>query len=290
MNNKLAQHFTYSKLLTFTLPTICMMIFTSIYTIVDGFFISNYVGKTAFAAINLVWPALMIIASLGFMVGSGGSAIVGRLLGEKRQKEANQVFTMMFIFTLILGIISSILGYILTPQIVKLLKASEDMFDICVLYGRIINAFNFTFMLQYFFQSFFVTASKPRLGFIITISAGITNMILDALFIAIFKWGVAGAALATGIGQILGGFLPVLYFSRKNNSTLQFTKTKLDFSLIGDACFNGSSELMSSISSSFVGILYNFQLMKYSGENGIAAYGVLMSRQHASRQRKQQRQ
>ncbi len=276
MNNKLAEHFTYSKLLTFTLPTICMMIFTSIYTIVDGFFISNYVGKTAFAAINLVWPALMIIASLGFMVGSGGSAIVGRLLGEKRQREANQVFTMMFIFTFILGIISSILGYILTPQIVKLLKASEDMFDTCVLYGRIINAFNFTFMLQYFFQSFFVTASKPRLGFIITISAGITNMILDALFIAIFKWGVAGAALATGIGQILGGFLPVVYFSKKNDSTLMFTKTKLDFSLIGDACFNGSSELMSSISSSFVGILYNFQLMKYSGENGIAAYGVLM--------------
>lgn len=276
MNNKLAQKFTYSKLLAFTLPTICMMIFTSIYTIVDGFFISNYVGKTAFAAINLVWPALMIIASLGFMVGSGGSAIVARLLGEKRQEDANKVFTMMFIFTLLLGIISSILGYIFTPQIVKLLKPSDDMFDICVLYGRIINAFNFTFMLQYFFQSFFVTASKPRLGFIITISAGITNMILDALFIAIFKWGVSGAALATGIGQILGGFLPVIYFSRKNNSTLRFTKTKLDFSLIGDACFNGASELMSSISSSFVGILYNFQLMKYSGENGIAAYGVLM--------------
>ncbi len=276
MNNKLSQNFSYTKLLLFTLPTICMMIFTSIYTIVDGFFISNYVGKTAFAAVNLIWPALMILASLGFMVGSGGSAIVARLLGEKKQKEANQVFTMMFIFTLILGIITSILGCLATPMVAKLLKASEDMFDTCVLYGRIINAFNFTFMLQYFFQCFFVSASKPKLGFIITVSAGIVNMILDALFIAIFNWGVAGAALATGIGQILGGFLPVIYFSRKNDSTLQFAKTKLDFNLILDACFNGSSELMSSISSSFVGILYNFQLMKYSGENGIAAYGVLM--------------
>ncbi len=276
MNNKLSQNFSYTKLLLFTLPTICMMIFTSIYTIVDGFFISNYVGKTAFAAVNLIWPALMILASLGFMVGSGGSAIVARLLGEKKQKEANQVFTMMFIFTLILGIITSILGCLATPMVAKLLKASEGMFDTCVLYGRIINAFNFTFMLQYFFQCFFVSASKPKLGFIITVSAGIVNMILDALFIAIFNWGVAGAALATGIGQILGGFLPVIYFSRKNNSTLQFAKTKLDFNLILDACFNGSSELMSSISSSFVGILYNFQLMKYSGENGIAAYGVLM--------------
>ncbi len=276
MNNKLSQNFSYTKLLLFTLPTICMMIFTSIYTIVDGFFISNYVGKTAFAAVNLIWPALMILASLGFMVGSGGSAIVARLLGEKKQKEANQVFTMMFIFTLILGIITSILGCLATPRVARLLKASEDMFDTCVLYGRIINAFNFTFMLQYFFQCFFVSASKPKLGFIITVSAGIVNMILDALFIAIFNWGVAGAALATGIGQILGGFLPVIYFSRKNDSTLQFAKTKLDFNLILDACFNGSSELMSSISSSFVGILYNFQLMKYSGENGIAAYGVLM--------------
>ncbi len=276
MNNKLSQNFSYTKLLLFTLPTICMMIFTSIYTIVDGFFISNYVGKTAFAAVNLIWPALMILASLGFMVGSGGSAIVARLLGEKKQKEANQVFTMMFIFTLILGIITSILGCLATPMVAKLLKASEDMFDTCVLYGRIINGFNFTFMLQYFFQCFFVSASKPKLGFIITVSAGIVNMILDALFIAIFNWGVAGAALATGIGQILGGFLPVIYFSRKNDSTLQFAKTKLDFNLILDACFNGSSELMSSISSSFVGILYNFQLMKYSGENGIAAYGVLM--------------
>ncbi len=276
MNNKLSQNFSYTKLLLFTLPTICMMIFTSIYTIVDGFFISNYVGKTAFAAVNLIWPALMILASLGFMVGSGGSAIVARLLGEKKQKEANQVFTMMFIFTLILGIITSILGCLATPMVAKLLKASEGMFDTCVLYGRIINAFNFTFMLQYFFQCFFVSASKPKLGFIITVSAGIVNMILDALFIAIFNWGVAGAALATGIGQILGGFLPVIYFSRKNDSTLQFAKTKLDFNLILDACFNGSSELMSSISSSFVGILYNFQLMKYSGENGIAAYGVLM--------------
>ncbi len=276
MNNKLSQNFSYTKLLLFTLPTICMMIFTSIYTIVDGFFISNYVGKTAFAAVNLIWPALMILASLGFMVGSGGSAIVARLLGEKKQKEANQVFTMMFIFTLILGIITSILGCLATPRVARLLKASEGMFDTCVLYGRIINAFNFTFMLQYFFQCFFVSASKPKLGFIITVSAGIVNMILDALFIAIFNWGVAGAALATGIGQILGGFLPVIYFSRKNDSTLQFAKTKLDFNLILDACFNGSSELMSSISSSFVGILYNFQLMKYSGENGIAAYGVLM--------------
>lgn len=276
MNNKLAEHYTFTKLIKFTLPTIFMMIFTSIYTIVDGFFISNYVGKTAFAAVNLIWPALMILASLGFMVGTGGAAIVGKILGQGNREKANQIFTMMIKFTLVLGIITSILGVVFTKDIAILLGASEAMLKDCITYGQIINGFNFAFMLQYLFQSFFVTATKPKLGFIITVIAGVTNIILDALFIAVFKWGVTGAAVASGIGQMVGGFIPIIYFSRKNSSLLQITHSKFEFDYIFNACTNGSSELMSSISSSVVGILYNFQLLKYSGENGVAAYGVLM--------------
>lgn len=276
MDNKLAQHYTFSKLFKFTIPTILMMIFTSIYSIVDGFFISNYVGKTAFAAVNLIWPPLMIIASLGFMVGTGGSAIVGKLLGQGNKEKANETFSLLIIFTLVLGVITSVFGIILIKDIAKLVGVTENMMDDAVVYGKIIAGFNFAFMLQYLFQSFFVTATKPKLGFAITIIAGIANMILDTLFIAVFKWGVQGAAFASGIGQCIGGFIPIIYFSRKNNSLLKITKPIMDVDALINTCTNGSSELMSSISSSVVGILYNFQLLKYSGENGVAAYGVLM--------------
>lgn len=276
MNNQLAIHYTFSKLVKFTLPTIFMMIFTSIYSIVDGFFISNYIGKEAFTAINLVYPAIMILASLGFMMGTGGAAIVGKVLGQGDKKRANEIFTMMIKFTFILGIITSVLGVVFMKDIALLLGATDKMLKYCVSYGQIMNAFNFCFMLQYLFQSFFVTATKPKLGFLITIIAGLSNIILDWLFIAIFKWGVVGAAIASGIGQTIGGFVPIIYFSRKNSSLLQISNSKLEAKYIINACTNGSSELMSSISSSVVGILYNFQLLKYAREDGVAAYGVLM--------------
>lgn len=276
MDNKLAIHYTFPKLLKFTLPTICMMIFTSIYTIVDGYFISNYVGKVPFASVNLVFPFIMIMSSLGFMIGTGGCAIVGRLLGQGKKEEANKVFTMMIKFTLILGVITSILGVLFTRQISILLGATEEMLEYCVSYGVIINAFNFAFMLQYLFQSFFVTATKPKLGFIITTIAGVTNIILDWLFVAIFKWGVEGAAIASCIGQVIGGFYPVYYFSKENDSLLRITHAKFEAKYLINACTNGSSELMSSISSSLVGMLYNFQLLKYAGQDGVAAYGVIM--------------
>ncbi len=277
MDNKLAQHYTFSKLFKFTIPTILMMIFTSIYSIVDGFFISNYVGKTAFAAVNFIWPALMILASLGFMVGTGGSAIVGKLLGQNKKEEANKIFTLLIIFTLVLGVITSILGVILVKPIAILIGASESMLNDATTYGRIIATFNFSFMLQYFFQSFFVTATKPRLGFGITIIAGITNIILDYVLVGLLGLGVVGAAVASGIGQCIGGLVPIIYFfNKRNTSLLRITKPIFDKDALIKTCTNGSSELMSSISSSLVGMLYNYQLMKFSGENGVAAYGVLM--------------
>lgn len=253
-----------------------MMIFTSIYGIVDGFFVSNYVGKTAFAAVNLIMPFIIIMACFGFMIGTGGGALVAKTLGEGDKDEANRYFTMLLYLTLILGVIMSVLGAVFVRPISYFLGATDDMIEDCVTYGRIMNALNGAYMLQYFFQSFFVTAGKPNLGFGVTIAAGMTNIVLDALFIAVFDWGVAGAAIASVIGQCVGGVLPIIYFLRPNKSLLRFRKTGLKTSPLLKACYNGSSELMSSVSSSVVGMLYNFQLMKYSGENGIAAYGVVM--------------
>ena len=273
---RLSDHFSYAKLLRFTLPSICMMVFTSIYGVVDGLFVSNFAGKTPFAAINLVMPFIMILGGMGFMIGTGGTALVSKLLGEGKKDEAHSTFSMMVLFTLLLGLVLSAVGFLTMRPVSYFLGATDAMIDDCVLYGRIITGFTFAFMLQNVFQSFFIAAEKPRLGLIVTVAAGVTNMALDALFIAVFDWGVAGAAIATGLSQCVGGVLPLIYFLRPNDSLLRLRPTALRLRPILQACGNGSSELMSNISSSLVGMLYNFQLMRLIGADGVSAYGVLM--------------
>ncbi len=258
------------------MPTIAMMICTSLYVIADGFFVSNYVGKTAFAAVNLIMPFLIIIGCFGFMIGTGGSALVGKTLGEGAKERAHRYFTMMVYVTVIVGVVLSVASFIFMRPIAYMLGATDAMIGDCVTYGRIINVFNTAYMLQYLFQSFFVTAEKPQLGFLVTVAAGLSNILLDALFIGVLHWGVAGAAWASGIGQCIGGLLPLIYFMRENGSLLRLKKTKLEMPALIKACLNGSSELMTNISASIVGMLYNFQLLKYAGENGVAAYGVVM--------------
>ena len=276
MKIKLSDHFTYSKLLRFVFPSIIMMIFTSIYGVVDGLFVSNFAGKTAFASINLVMPFVMILGGIGFMIGTGGTALVSKVLGEGKKEKANKIFTMMIIFTLLLGTLLSVIGVVSMPWVADFLGATEEMMADCILYGRIVTGFTVAFMLQNVFQSFLIAAEKPKLGLLATVLAGITNMALDAIFIIVFKWGVSGAAIATGLSQCVGGIFPLIYFSRDNSSLLRLTKTKLEIKPILNACGNGSSELMSNISSSVVSMIYNFQLMKYVGEDGVSAYGVLM--------------
>lgn len=276
MKIKLSDHFTYSKLLRFVFPSIIMMIFTSIYGVVDGLFVSNFAGKTAFASINLVMPFVMILGGIGFMIGTGGTALVSKVLGEGKKEKANKIFTMMIIFTLLLGTLLSVIGVVSMPWVADFLGATEEMMADCILYGRIVTGFTVAFMLQNVFQSFLIAAEKPKLGLLATVLAGVTNMALDAIFIIVFKWGVAGAAIATGLSQCVGGIFPLIYFSRDNSSLLRLTNTKLEIKPIFNACGNGSSELMSNISSSVVSMIYNFQLMKYVGEDGVSAYGVLM--------------
>lgn len=276
VNIQLSDHFTYRKLLRFTLPSIAMMIFTSIYGVVDGFFVSNFVGKTPFAAVNFIYPFLMVLGAFGFMLGTGGSALISKTMGEGKTEKAHSLFSMVVCVSLALGIVLAILGAVCIRPVATLLGAEGAMLDHCVLYGRIILIAIPAFMLQQEFQSFFIMAEKPQLGLYITVSAGITNMVLDALFMAVFKWGVAGAAIATAISQVIGGVLPILYFWRPNTSRLKFIRPSFDGKALLRICTNGSSELMSNVSMSLVNMLYNMQLMKYAGENGVAAYGVLM--------------
>ena len=277
MTIQLSEHFTYKKIFRFALPSIVMMVFTSIYGVVDGTFVSNFVGKTPFAAVNLVWPFLMILGAFGFMIGTGGSALVAKTLGEDKKEDANRYFTMLITLVIILGLLLTILGLIVIRPLSSALGASGQMLEDCVTYGRTLMIFNTAFMLQSVFQSLFITAEKPRLGLIMTVIAGLTNMVLDALFIAVFKWGLVGAALATGLSQCIGGVLPLIYFmSPKNDTALKFVKTKLEGKVLLKACANGVSELMTTVSSSLVSMLYNFQLMRLAGQNGIAAYGAVM--------------
>ncbi len=276
MNIQLSEHFNYKKLLRFTLPSIIMMIFTSIYGVVDGFFVSNFVGKTPFAAVNFIMPFLMILGSVGFMFGTGGSALISKTMGEGDKERAKRLFSLFIYVSAGCGIVIAVLGFIFIRPIAGLLGAEGTMLDNCVTYGRIILAALPAYMLQYEFQSFFVTAEKPQLGLAVTIAAGMTNMVLDAPFVAVFSWGLPGAAAATAISQCVGGLLPLIYFVRPNSSLLRLTKTKYDGGALLKACTNGASELMSNISMSIVSMLYNVQLIKYAGEDGVAAYGVLM--------------
>lgn len=276
MNIQLSDHFDYKKLLQFTLPSIVMMIFTSIYGVVDGFFVSNFVGKTPFAAVNFIMPFLMILGAAGFMFGTGGSALIAITIGTGERRKANRLFSLFVYVSAAIGVLIAILGLIFIRPIAALLGAEGILLENCVSYGRIILLAIPAFMLQYEFQSFFVTAEKPQLGLMVTIAAGVTNMVLDALFVAVFRRGLNGAAAATALSQVVGGILPLIYFFRPNTSLLRMTGTKFDGKALLKACTNGSSELMSNVSMSLVSMLYNVQLMKYAGEDGVAAYGVLM--------------
>ena len=276
MKIQLSEHFTYGKLIKFTIPTIIMMIFTSIYGIVDGIFVSNCVGSDAFASINLIMPVLMILGAVGFMIGTGGSAIVSKTIGEGKKEKANEYFSMLIYLLIIVGIILTILGIVFIRPIAQTLGAEGKMLRDCIIYGTTILVALTAFLLQNAFQSFLVVAEKPTMGLIISVIVGVTNMILDFLFIYVLRLGVFGAALATGISQLIGGVVPFIYFSRKNNTQLRLVKTKFNWKAIGKACTNGSSEMLTNISLSLVNILYNMQLMKYAGADGIVAYGIIM--------------
>lgn len=276
MKIQLSEHFTYKKLIRFTIPTIIMMIITSLYGIVDGIFVSNCVGSDAFAAVNLIMPAIMIVGSIGFMVGTGGSALVSKTLGEGNKKKANEYFSMLLYLLIIVGLLFTIIGIPLVEPISKLLGASGDILADCIIYGKVLLIFLVPFILQNCFQSFVIVAEKPTFGLVISVAAGIANMILDFLFMYVFKMGVFGAGLATGISQVIGAIIPIIYFTRKNNSLLQLVKSKFEWNAIIKTCVNGSSEMLTNLSLSLVNMLFNMQLMKHIGSNGVVAYGIIM--------------
>ncbi len=276
MSIRLSDHFNCRRLLRFTLPSIVMMIFTSIYGVVDGFFVSNFVGKTPFAAVNFIMPFLMILGTVGFMFGTGGSALVAKTMGEGKDEKANRYFSFFIYISLLIGILISVLGLLFLRPIAALLGAEGQMLEDCVTYGRIILLANPAFILQMEFQSFFITAEKPQLGLVFTVASGVANMVLDALLVAVFPLGLKGAAAATAVSQMIGGLAPLFYFGFPNRSRLRLVRAGFDGKALLKATTNGSSELMSNLSMSLVGMLYNIQLLKYAGENGVAAYGTMM--------------
>lgn len=276
MKIQLSDHFSYSKLIKFTLPTIAMMIFTSIYGVVDGVFVSNCVGSDAFAAVNLIMPIIMILGSVGFMIGTGGSAIVSKTLGEGKKEKANEYFSMLVYLCVVSGVILSVIGIIFTGPIAVLLGAKGSIAKDCVTYGRTVFFMLTGLFLQNAFQSFLVVAEKPKLGLFVTLLAGFTNMFLDFLFVYVLRVGVFGAALATGISQFVGSVIPIIYFAGGKNNVLKLTKCRFNKDIIIKTCINGSSEMVTNMSMSLVNILYNMQLMKYIGTNGVVAYGIIM--------------
>ena len=276
MKIQLSDHFSYSKLIKFTLPTIAMMIFTSIYGVVDGVFVSNCVGSDAFAAVNLIMPIIMILGSVGFMIGIGGSAIVSKTLGEGKKEKANEYFSMLVYLCVVSGVILSVIGIIFTGPIAVLLGAKGSIAKDCVTYGRTVFFMLTGLFLQNAFQSFLVVAEKPKLGLFVTVLAGFTNMFLDFLFVYVLRFGVFGAALATGISQFVGSVIPIIYFASGKNNVLKLTKCRFNKDIIIKTCINGSSEMVTNMSMSLVNILYNMQLMKYIGTNGVVAYGIIM--------------
>ena len=276
MKIQLSDNFTYGKLLRFCMGPILMMIFTSIYSVVDGFFISNFAGEDPFVAINLIWPILLILGAVGFMFGAGGTAIVSKTLGEGDKKRANEYFTLVVLVNFVVGVVMACGLFFALRPLAVLIGAEGVVLEEAVKYSQILMCAMPFFMLQNLFQSFFITAEKPNLGFIFTVCSGVTNIALDALFIAVFKWGTVGAAVATALAQVVGGILPVIYFACKNSSLLRFTKTRFYGKAILKSCFNGSSELLGNIAMSVVSIIYNWQLLKIAGNDGVAAYGVVM--------------
>ena len=276
MNIQLSDHFTYGKLLRFTLPSIGMMIFTSIYSVVDGFFVSNFVGKTPFAAVNLIWPFLMLMGAFGFMFGTGGSALIAKTMGMGRMDKARELFSLLIAVSVGVGIAITVVGMLVLRPVAILLGAEGELLENCLVYGRILLAAVPAFMLQMEFQSFFITAEKPQLGLRVTVLSGVTNMVLDALLVAVFPLGLVGAALATALSQTVGGIIPLVYFARPNDSLLRLQRFRWDGAALWKTCTNGCSELMSNLSMSLVSMIYNLQLMRYAGEDGVAAYGVMM--------------
>ena len=276
MKIQLSDHFTYGRLLRFTLPSIVMMIFTSIYGVVDGIFVSNFAGKTAFAAVNLIMPYLMIFGVIGFMLGTGGTALISMTLGMGDKKKANELFSMLTYVAIAGGLALTVVSIVFMRPAAIALGATGQMLEDCVLYGNITQIASTAYVLQFAFQSFCITAEKPKLSLAMMVTAGVCNIVLDALFVAVFHWGLVGAAVATATAQIIGAVIPLIYFFRPNDSLLRLGRCRFDGKALLRACTNGSSELMSNLSMSLVSMLYNLQLIKYAGENGIAAYGVIM--------------
>jgi len=280
MKIQLSEHFTYRKLLRFTLPSVAMMVVSSLYSVVDGLFVSNFVGKTSFAAVNLIMPFLGVFSAFGMMIAAGGTALVSKTLGMGDRKRANELFSMLLSFCTIGGAILTVLSIVMMRPVAIALGGEGQVLEDAVIYGIIVQLALIGYYFEFSFQSFGVAAEKPGLPLIMSAVSGVGNILLDALFVAVFRWGIVGAAAATAISNFAGPMVPLIYFLRPNTSLLRVTKFKFDWKALLRTCTNGVSELMGTLASNVSGMLYNLQLLRYAGEDGLAAHGVMMYVNH----------
>ena len=272
----LSDHFTYQKLLLFAMPTIGMILISITYDVVDGYFTSNYIGKTAFSAVNIVYPFQLLLSMVGYMFGTGGSALIASQLGNGNTEKANQYFTMIIRVAIAVGLLLAVLGMIFLPWVASLIGATPEILKYGVPYGRTLFVFLPIMIVGYAFQSLLITAEKPQFGFYLSIANLLSNIVFDYLFIVHFGWGMIGAAAATGIGACLNGIVPLIYFMRPNSSRLRFIRCKTELKPLLKACSNGASEMVNDMATSFIFVLYNYQLLRMIGEDGVAAYGVII--------------
>ena len=271
---KLSDHFSCAKLLLFAIPTIGMIMISITYDVVDGYFVSNYIGKTAFSAVNIIYPFQLLLSMVGYMFGSGGSALIAAELGDGNQQNARLYFTAIIKAAAAIGVVLAVAGVLLLRPVAVMIGATPEILEYGLPYGRTLFLFLPIMILGYTFQSILITAEKPKLGLYISLGNLFSNALLDWLFVAVFKWGMVGAAVATGIGACLNGLVPLIYFARPNSSPLHFCKGRVQVKPLLKACGNGSSEMVNDMSTSLIFVLYNYQLLRMLGEDGVAAYGV----------------
>ncbi len=278
MENTLSKKFNAKSLILYAIPTIITMIFMNTYTIVDGIFVSKYVGEDALAAVNIVMPAFMIAMALSMVFATGGNAIVGKLMGEGKAREAKRFFTTIYMIGAIIGILTTVVLFVFLDPIISMLGADANLISYCKDYLSVYSLFIISTILQIFTQSFFITAGKPVLGFIVCSLGGVVNMISDWIFISpnILNLGIAGAAWATGIGATIPALFGVIYFAFNRKGTLCFVKPSWSLKQIGQSMYNGASEFVGAMAGAVTMLLFNLIMMDLAGGNGVAAISAIL--------------
>lgn len=275
-HNGIAQEFNLISLLRFVAPTVVMLVFMSLYQMVDAVFVSKFVGENALSALNIVYPFPSIVIAVSIMLATGGSAIIARNMGEGKEKEAKENFSFIVLVGAVIGVAIATAGILFIEPLIYMLGATPSLYDYCYEYLFILVLSVPLSVFQMLFQSFFVTAGKPHLGLTLTVLGGVSNIVLDYVFIVLCGFGVSGAALATSIGYSIPGLFGLIYFAVSRKGTLYFVKPVFRWGVLFKCCINGSSEMVNNLAVAVTTFLFNVLMLKYEGEAGVAAITIVL--------------